>query len=273
MDAHGNLYGTTYAGGSQYSWGTAFELTPSGTETKIHTFSSAATALPWGGLIFDAQGNLYGTSIGSGGCPPRCGTVFEITTLRAFKVRYHFEAPANGSMPQGTLVRDGQGNLYGTTIYGGAHGKGAVFKVTPSGVETVLHSFAGGSDGAYPNGGLVADAHGNLYGTTSVGGSALCNVGCGTVFKIAASGAKTILYRFKGAPDGESPSAGLILDSASNLYGTTLTGGSHGDGTVFKLTPSRVETVLYSFAGGTDGSGPVAPLLMDAQGESLRHDR
>lgn len=181
-------------------------------------------------------------------------------------MRYRFENPVNGEMPQGTLVEDAKGNLYGTTINGGASGVGAVYEVTPTGVETILHSFAGGKDGGYPYGGLAIDAHGNLYGTTSTGGSGSCNGGCGTVFKITPSGSKSILYSFKAAPDGNDPSAGLILDSAGNLYGTTITGGSHGDGAVFKLTPSRVETVLYSFAGGTDGNQPVAPLVMDGKG-------
>jgi uncharacterized repeat protein (TIGR03803 family) len=266
MDAQGNLYGTTNTGGNKYNWGTVFELTLGGTETIIHTFSGGATASPWGSnLILDAQGNLYGTSLSTGPCGPSCGSVFEITSLQAFKVRYRFESPASGEWPFGTLVEDGEGNLYGVTNFGGASGMGTVLKVTPTGVETILHSFAGGKDGAYPNG-LTIDAHGSLYGTTGVGGTGSCNGGCGTVFKITPSGSKSILYSFKAAPDGNDPSTGLILDTDGNLYGTTISGGAYGDGAVFKLTPSRIETVLYSFAGGTDGDQPLAPLVMDTEG-------
>lgn len=266
MDAEGNLYGTTNNGGNKYNWGTVFELAPDGTETIIHTFSGGPTASPWrSNLILDAQGNLYGTSISSGPCGPSCGSVFEITPTQAFKVRYRFESPASGEWPFGTLVEDGEGNLYGVTYLGGASGMGEVFKVTPAGVETILHSFAGGKDGGNPSG-LTIDAHGNLYGTTGAGGTGSCNGGCGTVFKITPSGSKSTLYSFKVAPDGNDPSAGLILDAEGNLYGTTFIGGSYGDGAVFKLSPSRVETVLYSFAGGTDGDQPVAPLVMDTEG-------
>jgi uncharacterized repeat protein (TIGR03803 family) len=258
-DASGNLYGTTLNGGSTYRLGTAFTVTSGGAETVLHDFGGGASAYPAGGLIFDASDNLFGTTTGNGSCTIGCyGTVYKMNPQHVVKVLYYFRNPANGATPQGALVMDRQGNLYGTTIYGGTYGHGAVFKVTPQGLETVLHSFAGGSDGANPNGDLAMDVKGNLYGTTEIGGSTRCLGGCGTMFKVSPNGAETILYRFRASSDGGFPYAGVILDSTGNLYGTTTGGGSNsscvfgqqGCGTVFKLTPQRTETVLYSFAGG-----------------------
>jgi uncharacterized repeat protein (TIGR03803 family) len=186
---------------------------------------------------------------------------------RNFSIFHAFQGP-DGAYPEAALVFDGSGNLYGTTRHGGTtscQDCGVVFKLDPSGNETVLHSFSG-SDGEYPSSDLVIDAAGNLYGTTSAGGTGCSrHPGCGVVFKIDSSGNETVLHRFSG-PDGEYPNAGLVRDAAGNLYGDTQSGGSSKyDGVVFKLDPSGNETVLLNFK-GANGRQPSADLLLDASG-------
>ncbi len=284
LDTQGNVYGATQYGGADQN-GTVFKVTASGTETVLHSFLRGAGTSPEGSLIWDAKGNLYGTTLGNGyvGLLGQhfFGTVFELEP-HSFKFLYRFleTDQENGAQPTPGLVRDAQGNLYGTTQYGGAHGCvtgygcGTVFKVTPDKTETVLHSFSGGTDGEQPHGGLLADSQGNLYGTTEFGGTGTgCeeSSGCGTVFKVTPSGAETVLHSFAGGDDGARPLAGLAIDSQGNLYGTTAFGGTGcggdtGCGTVFKITPSGTETVLYNFAGGTDADGPWASLVLDGQG-------
>ncbi|MFZ0283800.1 MAG: choice-of-anchor tandem repeat GloVer-containing protein, partial [Terriglobales bacterium] len=220
-------------------------------------------------LVRDGQGNLYGTTSSGGaglfGCPQACGTVFKLDTAGNETVLHSFgETGRDGQVPYyGYLVRDGAGNLYGTTSYGGAHGAGTIFRVSASGKEVVF-SFSG-ANGGFPFAGLVADAAGNFYGTTYVRGSGCPPYGCGTVFEVTSKGKETVLHSFMGAPDGDNPFADLVLDSAGNLYGTTATGG-FGAGTVFKLDPSGAETVLYSFTGGPDGGLPFAGLVRDSAG-------
>ncbi|MGA9641261.1 MAG: choice-of-anchor tandem repeat GloVer-containing protein [Terriglobales bacterium] len=287
LDAQGNLFGATQYGGA-HNQGVIFKLAPSGAESVLRNFSYGIGAQPEGSLIQDAQGNLYGVTNGSGYIgllnANFFGSVFELKK-RSYRFLYRYTASnqTTGAKPSAGLVMDAQGNVYGTTEYGGAngcgtgYGCGTVFKVTPSGVYTVLHNFAGGLDGEGPNGNLVLDASGNLYGTTDFGGpygqGCLEAAGCGTVFKLAADGTEMILYSFSGEADGGRPLAGLIMDEQGNLYGTTAEGGtgcpgegSVGCGTVFKLTPSGNETVLYSFAGGNDGDGPWSTLVRDGQG-------
>jgi uncharacterized repeat protein (TIGR03803 family) len=282
-NAAGDLYGTTELGGSstcpaESSCGVVFKLSPSGTETVLHTFAGADGANPLAGLIQDAAGNLYGTTV-YGGAHGN-GVVFELIRCSSlpsgyeFKVLHSFTGGADGYWPFAGLVRDAAGNLYGTTLYGGVHGEGVAFKVSPTGSETVLYSFTGGTDGSQPLAGLIGDAAVNLYGTTTIGGSAagVCdNRGCGTVFKLGPTGTETVLYRFTGGADGLNPSAGLMRDAAGNLYGTTFGGSSacaSGCGTVFKLDPTGTETVLHSFTGGADGAYPSEGLglIQDAGG-------
>ena len=160
-------------------------------------------------------------------------------------VLHRFTATGDGVNPVAGLVRDAKGNSYGATIAGGAYGFGAVYRVTPAGVESVLYSFTGGSDGGYPNSNLVLDTAGNLYGTT------LFN----NVFELTPSGALTLLHTFTG-PDGWSPYGTLIRDAHDNLYGTTMSGGAFNAGTVFEITSTGQEIVLYSFTGGADGGAP-----------------
>ena len=171
-------------------------------------------------------------------------------------VLYSFTGGADGGNPFAGLIKDASGNFYGTTVEGGAHGLGTVFKLAPDGTETALWSFTG-ADGSYPEGGLIMDASGNLYGTTSSGGAD----GDGTVFEVALNGAETVLHSFTGGPDGKGPQAGLVMDNKGKLFGTTVFGGANGDGTVFKVTPGGTETVLYSFAGKPDGYAPSGGLI------------
>jgi len=179
-DAAGNLYGTTEGGDGP---GTVFQLTPSGTLNVLHRFAGLDGAVPHGTLIFDAPGNLYGTTHNGG--TSGYGTVFQLTPSGALNVLHSFTGGSDGAYPEAGVITDMAGNLYGTTYGGGAGGQGTVFQLDPSGNLTVLHSFTGGSDGGRPAADLIADAAGNLYGTTSSGGAtATCPGGCGTVFEL-----------------------------------------------------------------------------------------
>ena len=250
FDGAGNLYGTTYQGGT-YGDGTVFELTPAAggtwTEQVLHNFNYDSTdgAGPHAGLIFDAAGNLYGTAASGG--TYSYGTAFELTPAAGGtwteKVLWNFGSGADGSYPQGGLIFDAAGNLYGTTTSGGAHGPGTVFELMPAGggtwSERVVHSFGNGADGSGPYAGLIFDAAGNLYGTTHQGGT--YGYPGGTVFELtpAAGGTWTEkgLYNFGSGTDGAAPLAGLIFDAVGNLYGTTAAGGTSSVGTVFEFTP------------------------------------
>ena len=271
QDGAGNLYGTTNFGGDLTSCnggcGTVFKVDPSGKETVLHRFAGGADgAFPIADLVRDAAGNLYGTTYSGGGS--NAGTVFTLDVTGRETVLHSFSGGADGANPTAGLVQDAAGNLYGTTERGGASGLGVVFKLDATGTETVLHRFAGGADGASPNADLVRDGEGNLYGTTINGGSDVCVLGCGTVFKVDTAGSETVLHRFNQV-DGWNPDAGLIRDEAGNLYGTTSQGGAFGGGTVFKLDKTGTETVLHNFLGGgfqPDGRVPHADLVRDAAG-------
>jgi uncharacterized repeat protein (TIGR03803 family) len=222
---------------------------------------------PHAGPLINVKGLLYGTTVyGGGPCHDRCfgGTVFAITTSGSETVVYSFEASSkdDGKNPRSGLV-DIKGRLYGSTVKGGATSCycGTVFKVTRSGNETVLHSFAGEPDGFGPEYGLL-DVDGTLYGATWSGGA----TNNGTIFAITTSGNETVLHSFAGEPDGAQPQAAPISVNGT-LYGTTTLGGANNDGTVFTLTPSGAETVLYSFKGGTaDGKNPMEAPLLDVNG-------
>ena len=279
MDASGNFYGTTCYGGL-YNAGTVFELTPNQgrgwTETVLHSFGNGTDgSVPEAGLIFDANGNLYGTT--SFGGIHDGGTAFELTPTGGGDwtetVLRNFGGGTDGAIPFSGLVFDANGNLFGTTYQGGIHNHGTVFQLAPrqggGWTETVLHSFNNnGSDGALPEAGLVFDPAGNLYGTTSSGGIH----DYGTVFELAvAQGGgwtETILHSFNmNGSDGAFPEAGLVIDNAGNLYGTTEEGGIHlSYGTVFKLTPRDgggwTETILHPETGGLARS-----LVLDGPGD------
>lgn len=177
-------------------------------------------------------------------------------------VLHNFGAPPNGMQPWAGVIRDLAGNLYGTTYEGGSANKGVVYKVGPGGRATVLYSFTGGADGGHPYAGVIADPSGNLYGTTYEGGA----TDVGVVYRLDTSGHQTVLYDFAGRANGAYPSAGVIRDSAGNLYGTTGYGGPLGWGEVFRLDPSGNLTVLHAFTGGTDGGTPVAGVIRDSEG-------
>jgi uncharacterized repeat protein (TIGR03803 family) len=229
---------------------------------------------PQAGLVRDAAGNFYGTTPFGGklvqDCSyagPGCGTVFKIDPNGNETVLYRFAGAPDGVEPMAGLILDNDGNLYGTTSYGGASNYGAVFKVDSSGQETILYSFGAYPDGEFPSGGLVMDADGNLYGTTQEGGTNdSCWGNCGAVFKLDTNGKETVLLNF--TPPAESPTAALTLDAAGNLYGTTLGNGYCCVGTVFKLSKDiavRAQT-LYTFLGGPDGESPFGGVIRDAKG-------
>jgi uncharacterized repeat protein (TIGR03803 family) len=274
IDASGKLYGTTVYGGT-HNLGTVFELNKAGTKIVLFAFSGPDGANPWADLVRDAAGNLYGTTAagGSGNCNngSGCGTVFLISANGTETVLHSFAGGvADGQTPFAGLLRDADGNLYGTTNAGGTAGFGTVFELSATGTETILHNFAGYlTDGMYPQAGLVRDKAGDLFGTTLEGGA----YGYGTVFKLNKTGKEKLLYSFGSTgTDGKNPGAGLVRDTAGNLYGTTEAGGGtgcngNGCGTVFELTKARVEKVLYSFDTANAGAVPFAALILDAAGD------
>jgi uncharacterized repeat protein (TIGR03803 family) len=248
-DAAGNLYGTTEEGGIGY--GTVFKLDATGTESVLHSFTGTAGRdgeLPFAGLIQDASGNLYGTTVDGGSPGIDVGVVFELSPGGSETVLYQF-GELQEANPEAGLIRDAVGNLYGTTFYGASgacfQGCGTVFELSPNGIPTILHQFAGPpTDGGRPTASLIRDIAGNFYGTTYNGGggsSSTCDngslraSGCGVVFKLSPSGTEDILHSFTGGGDGANPCAGLIRDAAGNLYGTAAFGGAHGFGVVFEL--------------------------------------
>jgi uncharacterized repeat protein (TIGR03803 family) len=238
-DATGNLYGTTGAGGAlncplngSPGCGIVFKLSKAGKETVRYRFSGAQADQggPFGGVIRDAAGNLYGTA---SGLPLFGGTVFRVDNTGKETVLYSFEGGAEGGNPEAGLVQDEAGNLYGTTVFGGVFGQGVVFKVDMAGVETVLHNFKGQGDGTNTLAPLIRDANGNLYGTASGGGDlrGRCSgAGCGTMFKLTANGKLKVLHTFTGGSDGANP-LGLVRDATGNFFGTA-SGGGDADCTV-----------------------------------------
>ena len=332
FDQAGNLYGTTKSGG-MYGHGTVYELTPSEgswTETVLYSFTGGQDGdSPYGGVIFDPAGNLWGTTYQGGDPGCGCGTVFELSLSESgwtFNLLHAFTGVSDGAYPTAGLVY-GAGNLFGTTQYGGLYkglceffGCGTIFSLVGgsyqgawsnflpktgfqpraglffdpkrnclfgttvwgsyAGLGTVfadchpgyirrLHAFSYGKGGSNPEAGVILDASGNVYGTTSSGYR-----NAGAVFEIVDAqygGRRTkVLHQFSGA-DGSQPAGDLVLDAAGNIYGTTAFGGGNSQGVVFKLTPPAgkqhkwTETVLYSFS-GSDGAKPVSSLIFDNAG-------
>ena len=274
LDGDGNLFGTTAGIGCSLNIGTVYKLAPDGTLTNLYIFTGGAAGEGPGGVVMDQKGNLWGTTCcgGIGG-----GVIFKVDAKGHESVVHTFQGSPNDGCSGGTtMVVDPRGTLYGTTFGCGKFGYGAVFKVKPHGSESLLYSFRGGHDGYNPNTGVTLDTQGKLFGVTDYGGRVkLCsNGGCGTLFKLAPNGTKTLLYGFKGPPkDGYIPAANPIMDASGNLFGTTLSGGisgcflNLGCGVVFKLAPDGRETVLHFFAGGRgDGANPIAGLYEDPAG-------
>jgi uncharacterized repeat protein (TIGR03803 family) len=319
----GNIYGTTHLGGIDIDLGSIFKVTPSGTLTSLHSFTSIFTGNPYGGLVLATDGNFYGTTASLQGgmvyqmtpggvvttifyfCTPpysggtKCadgklpadtlvlgingnfygmtpeggannngGTVFEVTREGRLTTLYSFCAQPNcadGNYPISTLVQGNDGNFYGSTNYGGANGNyGTIFKITPAGQLTTLHSFSG-TDGSVPAGTLIQATDGYFYGVTYNGGPQ----GDGTIFKISAGGAFKPLYNFcaqTNCTDGANPSGGLVQATDGNFYGTTSAGGASGSyGTVFQLTPDGTLTTLHAFD-NSDGSDAEGSLLQATNG-------
>jgi uncharacterized repeat protein (TIGR03803 family) len=288
QDARGNLYGTSEQGGvGYYAYGVAFKLSNVHSNWVVSTLAEFGRDengyYPYAGLTFAPDLSIYGTT-GSGGvgCGGNgCGTVFRLTPPAnvprtvynpySRTVIYRFSGP-DGESPLGRLIFDRVGNMYGTTAGGGPHGAGTIFQLTQIGSQwtlTTLYGFGDGADGGQPWGELVMDAAGNLYGTNNQGGG-LCY--CGVVFELSPSaGGWTyqVLHTFVPAVDGGWPHAGLTLDAAGNLYGTTSTYGPNGGGTVFELSPASGGwnfNVIYALSGGS-GDGPAGRLLLDSAGD------
>jgi uncharacterized repeat protein (TIGR03803 family) len=243
------------------------------TEAVLYSFGSGDSTSPNSMVTLDGAGNLYGTTM--------FGTVWQLSQQGGVwteNILYDFHGPSNYST--GGLILDAQGNVYGTTVFGGTAGGGSVFELSPQSsggwsLQT-LHSFGALSAGLYPQEGLVFDSAGNIYGTTNQGGTTntnCLNPGCGVVFELRnTSGGwkEQVLHTFGNGTDGQFPGSKLILDSAGNLYGTTLAGGSATQGTVFELVHGSggtwKERILHTFRGGKDGSFPFSNLIFDASG-------
>ena len=297
LDNRGHLFGSLYSN-SSFRYGSVFELAQNGNswqENTLYSFTGGTDGrYPWGNISLDASGNIYGATVlggdlrcdsgGYGGAG--CGVIFMIQSSGEESVLHSFTGRTEGANPNGGLILDSAGRLWGTTQLngpGGLFGRGVVFDLTHQGngtwTETVVHGFANPGDGEQPSSRLVADASGNLFGTTQKGG----NHNSGTVFEVTRTGGnwkRHLIYSFKNGKDGAAPVGSLIFDSSGNLYGTTQYGGGSGRchyqtgpihcGTVFKLTHqtdgSFSESVLYAFKGKTDGALPRSALVFDANG-------
>ena len=268
----GNLFGTTSAGSKDFGCqdcGTVFELTGTGVESAIHSFTGHPHDGAYPNDVFrDATGNLFGTTAWGGAYGAYDGTVFEIDSNGVETVLHSFGHGLDGDAPSSGLIQDANtGDFYGVTGSGGAYGGGTLYKITATGSETVLYNFGGpGTVGAGPGGNLLQDGKtGNLYGTLVVGGASAC----GSVFMMTPAGVETPLYVFGGVRgDGCQPfpgDPGLTMDAQGNLFGTTNRGGIANQGVLFELSAGGVEKVLYKFKGKKKGDGarPYAGLVLD----------
>ena len=281
----GTLYGTTSEGGGSCYCGVVFNLKPppnaasyvlaGWTETLLYSFNgtSDGSGPGYGDLVFDRAGNLYGTTTAGGAYGQ--GAVFKLTPSNGSwteSVIYSFSGYADGGTPYAGVILDNAGNLYGTTSAGGEGGNGTVFELTPSGsgwIEIVLHAFQDASQGTVPYGGLIFDASGNLYGTTELGGLGGYS---GSVFELSPSNGGwnfSVLHLFDFSKyEGASPIAGVTMDANGNLYGTTLGGGVHESGAVFRLTYSAgywTYSTVHDFD-STTGDSPFGGVTFDAKG-------
>lgn len=267
--ADGNFYGTTYYGGAHQA-GTVFKITPDGTFTNLVSFDSDSKGafFPYAGLAQASDGNFFGTTLRGGA--EDLGVIFKMDAAGTLTVIHEFQGGSDGSNPEGQLVVGADAALYGTTLQGGAGGRGTIYKITTTGTLTTLYAFpalgpfnsegvAANATGANPRAGLTLGTDGNFYGTTYQGGE----LGFGTVFSMTPAGVVTVLHAFAGAPrDGAGPLAGVTRDADGNLYGTTSRGGSTGAGVAWQITPDGQYRLLHSFVLlATDGGLPYTTLV------------
>jgi len=264
----GLLYGTTPNGGTT-AYGTVFTTTKKGVENVAYSFMGGTDGAGSEASLTNVNGTLYGTTSAGGGTSCNsgigCGTVFKIDQSGTESVLYRFQGGSDGQAPSAPMIYV-KGMLYGTTFFGGGsgcnfRGCGTIFKIDPSGTESIVYAFKGGSDGSNPDAGLI-DLNGTLYGTTSEGGGSNNN---GTVFRVSRSGKEHVIHKFKGESDGADPEAGLVAVKGT-LFGTTFAGGADDFGTVFQMTRSGDETLLHSFTFGADGGNPSAAMI-DVKGK------
>ncbi len=237
----GNLYGVTYLGGPQQQ-GSAYRITPAGAFTSLYIFTGGDDGShPGGPLLAASDGNFYGTTFegGKGGA----GTVFRLTPKGDLTTLYAFTGGQDGGTPQPGLVQGGDGNFYGVTNQGGSSGDGTVYRLTPAGALTTLHTFTGGGDGAAPSAGLLLAGDGNFYGSTLDGPG---DDGGGTVYKLTIAGELTTLYAFQTGAEGKSPQNTLLQAADGSFYGTTSLGGSGNAGAIFRLAPDGTLSAVHS---------------------------
>lgn len=271
--ATGTFFGVT-SGGGRFGGGTLFQLTPGGTETVVYDFEGQIDNLGYyegidpAGLVLGPDGAFYGATAGGNG---GSGTIFRIPTpgngLGSVLYTFGLTSSVDGSNPAGNLLWDSKlGNFYGTTYHGGKNGTGTVYQISPSGVESVLYSFGTGStDGQQPVGGLVLAPNGNFYGMTYYGG--VNNTG--TVYELTPAGVETVLYSFVAqiGSNPPTPTGGtLAVDSSGNIYGATEYGGTAGNGSVFRITPSGVYSTVYSFSPGVNDASLPHQVIVGADG-------
>jgi len=260
LDSEGNLFGST---GSVSGSGVVYEITADGQEKIVYTFKGGADDSSPNSLIQDSAGNFYANA---GGGTANYGSLLKLTSNGEKQILYNFQGPPDGEYPNSPLLLDSQGNLYGTTFYGGPNHAGTIFKLATDGTFTTLYAFGHSkTDALYPYSGLTLDSQGNLYGTSGYGGAN----NYGTVFEFTTTNTLEILYSFKGGHnDGQLPEASLIFDQQGNLYGTT-SDNPNADGpfgTVFELTPQGKEIILHNFTGAPDGFNPLTNLVTDKRG-------
>jgi len=268
---HGeSLYGTTQYGGTHNGCGTVFKVDGNGHETILYNFGASPSdgCVPNASIVFDASGNLYGTTLSGGnlaclGTIPGCGTVFKLDSHLRETVLHRFTPSGPDGFAPVFLTSDSKGNLYGAASGGGIYQYGVIFRMTTSGEESVLYSFTGGDDGGLPTAGLALDSQDTIYGTTTGGGKLLW----GTVFKLTGH-TETVLHNFAGFPsDGAEPSGVIGPDRSGDLFGTTQNGGAQNAGIFFKIDSEGHETVLYHFGASAEAAFyPNGGLLQDSSG-------
>lgn len=268
-DKSGNIYGTTFNGGSGncgngHGCGTVYKMDSAGSETVFYSFTGGSDGCyPAQGLVVGKSDTLFGTTWSCGSAD--YGTIFRVDSAGKLTLLHSFAgSPSDGAEPiYGHLARDKSGNLYGVTSAGGTSNYGTLYKLSKGGKFTLLHSFQGGtSDGCTPQGSVVQDKVGNFYGTSSSCGSSYN----GTIWKVGPKGKDTILYSFAGGPnDGSNPEAGVALDSKGNLYGVTAGGTVTGYGALYELSAKGTLTLLHTFD-GSDGEDPAGEVLWTAKG-------